>query len=115
MVKVKVYGNGQAHVGADLALKKRLYVSGWSLSGELLTIRERKDNKSNKVSIVYKDKEPVGVAILASGEIQAFVRKSERRNGFGKMAVESLQPDEGVRHGYGIDGSMTFWNKVLEK
>lgn len=116
-VKVKVFSKDKAPEGAGIALKHRLYVSGWNLSGELVSIRNSNDNGKHKVSIVYKDDEPVAVAILNNREVQAFVRKSERKQGFGTMAVKGLKPpkERDAYYGCGIDGSYKFWNKVLEK
>lgn len=116
-IKVKVYSKDKAAEGADIALKNRLYVSGWCLSGELVSIRESRDHAKHKVSIVYKDDEPVAVAVLNNRELQAFVRKRERKAGLGKMAVQSLKPPtkRDAFYGDGIDGSHVFWHKVLEK
>jgi hypothetical protein len=114
MIKVKLYSDGKAHKGADLALKSRLYVSGWALSGELLSIREAK-RKDDRVAVLIKDKAPVAVAILSGRSVQAFVRKQERRNGYGRMVVKELSPPDNAWTGTGIDGSDSFWNKVLER
>ena len=113
MIDIKLYDNGNAHIGADIALKSRLYVSGWNLSGELGKIRaERKTD--NKVALLFKGNVCIAVAVLRRDFVQAFVRKQERRNGYGRMVVEKLGVSKSVDHGEGIDGSWKFWSSVLK-
>ena len=102
---------------ADLALKHRLYVSGWQLSGVLKEIRENPEGSCLGISIVIKDGVPVSVATLPtttdSNIINCFTRKKLRKSGYGRMAVGALL-DMGLTftgHDFGIDGCEKFYQK----
>lgn len=99
--------------GADIALKSRLYVSGWSLSCDLQ--RYRRDPigyRHVKIVLAYDGDKPVGVvAAEVNGTVQAFVRKSYRRRGIASGMIRA----HGIKVVYcgdGIDGSYKFWDKV---
>lgn len=99
--------------GADIALKSRLYVSGWSLSCDLQ--RYRRDPigyRHVKIVLAYDGDKPVGVvAAEVNGTVQAFVRKSYRRRGIASGMIRN----HGITVGYygdGIKNSDKFWNKV---
>lgn len=107
------YKDSVARQLADLALKNKLYVSGWMLSEMLLDIRTKPDADGYGISVVLKDKIPVSVAIARDNEtISAFTRKALRRNGFGTKAVMALKEVvPGVSgHTQGIDGSTEFFS-----
>lgn len=99
---------------ADIALKNRLYVSGWCLSQDLKDIRAG-NIKNAKVVLAEKDGKYVGVAIhgkfrYSYYNTSIFVRKSERRKGIAsKMLGEFKNKD--CYAGYGVVGSEKFWNK----
>jgi hypothetical protein len=100
---------------ADIALKNRLYVSGWCLSGDLKHYRENASSYEDRLKIVlaYDDDKPVGVVVSDEryGDVQAFVRKSYRRRGIASGAIKHGRIK--VRHcGDGIDGSEHFWTHV---
>lgn len=111
MFKIIKYEGEAASKGADVALKARLYVNGWQLSGELVKIR--KGSVRAQVALAYDtDGVPVGVSVRGEGNwLNVFVRKSHRKNGVGTLLVEALKSED-VRAGYGIVGSLSFWNKV---
>lgn len=98
---------------ADIALKNRLYVSGWCLSQDLKDIRAG-NIKNAKVVLAEKGGKYVSVAI--HGEIgyhyntAAFVRKSERRKGIASKMVGKFS-NLPCYAGYGVTGSEKFWNK----
>ena len=94
---------------ADDALKARLYVSGWCLSGELLNIRDYLSETSNErpfydIAVAYEDGNAVGVSIINEhGNIQVFVRKAKRHNGYGRKLVRKIRR-EGAYGLCGADG-----------
>lgn len=107
------YSEMEVHRGADIALKNRLYVSGWSLSCDLK--RYRRDPigyRHVKIVLAYDGEIPVGVvAAEPNGTVQVFVRKSYRRRGIASGMIRS----HGIKVVYcgdGIDGSYKFWDKV---
>jgi len=79
---------------AKIALKHRLYVSGWFL-GE--TIRKIvKDNpewcKNYKMALYYYNKTPVGVCLRTNNKLlMVFVRKSYRNKGIGRKLVKCMK------------------------
>ena len=86
---------------ADVALKNRLYVSGWCLSGELINIREC-DNADYRIALAYEDGVPVGVAVVTEDKnLQVFVRKAKRGHGYGRQLVNAVK-SKGC---YGICGA----------
>ena len=94
---------------ADDALTARLYVSGWCLSGELLNIRDYLSETSNErpfydIAVAYEDGNAVGVSIInENGNIQVFVRKAKRHNGYGRKLVRKIRR-EGAYGLCGADG-----------
>lgn len=99
----------------SLALKHRLYVSGWCLHSELSNCGGW---GAREAAIYLSNGIPVGVAVIASGhDIQVFVRKSQRRKGIGRKLVEHMRahfPAHANRMdgGYGIKGSLEFWKST---
>ena len=94
---------------ADDALKARLYVSGWCLSGELLNIRDYLSETSTErpfydIAVAYEDGVAVGVSIInENGNLQVFVRKAKRHNGYGRKLVRKIRR-EGAYGLCGADG-----------
>ena len=111
-IKNVKYSEDDAKVGADIALKNRLYVSGWSLSKVLQQIRYgiiRAD-----VLIAFNNDTPVSVVVVETNRLyaQAFTRKSMRKRGIAKSLIKEC----GAKiksTGIGIDGSSVFWSKVI--
>ncbi len=112
-IKTRVYSNGQAHVGADIALKARLYVSGWNLSDQLKETRSAK-LKEDKIAITYVDNVPVSVVSLHRRTLMAFTRKSERQKGYGIRSFSAMKLESMPYHDVGIDGSGIFWRKAKQ-
>lgn len=101
-----------ARIAASIALNHRLFVSGWSLSGDLRQIKNGNSHVGARVAIYYKDSTPVGVCLQKQyGFIEVFVRKSERCNGIGRQLVQQFKSKKSYAM-CGVDGSEVFWNKV---
>jgi hypothetical protein len=96
--------------GAALALKHRLYVSGWQLS-YILQILKTSQNSQNRIVIGFLDDVPVAVAVLNHNNICAFCRKQHRRNGYAGACVRALRAHN-ASAGTGIVGSANFWHKM---
>lgn len=93
---------------ADLALKHRLYVSGWCLSGTLKDIRSGKYEAQVKLQKVAGV--PVAVAVLKNNFIQVFVKKEHRNKGIGRKLISRFKCGD-LRGGYGVIGSLDFYEK----
>lgn len=111
-------------VNSDIALKNRLYVSGWLLSGALVNAR---DDPTNKLVLLhYIDDVPVGVIYaryvnsvnsVNLVNVQVFVRKSKRNLGIGSALVNNvkeLSPNAKFTWNCGTIGSRYFWSKQFE-
>lgn len=103
---------------ADKALKARLYVSGWCLSGELLYIRDGMPDAEfglYSIAIAIEDDVPVGVSIVNdSNNLQVFVRKAKRGQGYGRKLVNRIKR-EGAYGICGADGDgKVFVNNGVE-
>ena len=113
-----IKGRSLAHMKklADDALKARLYVSGWCLSGELLNIRDYLSETSTErpfydIAVAYEDGVAVGVSIInENGNIQVFVRKTKRHNGYGRKLVRKIRR-EGAYGLCGADGEGKIFTK----
>ena len=105
--------NLTAQEAAAIALKNRLYVSGWGLSSQLSLISKGKMPDA-KVVLCEKDGKCVGVAVrISKGKYwntAVFVRKSERRQGIGSKLLSNVKTDDSIA-GYGIEGCQNFWDK----
>ena len=110
---IHIYLPNSAHKAADIALKNRLYVSGWQLSYILKNIRSKQHHfTGSKVAIYTSHGVPVGVAVITKhNSIQAFVRQSERRKGIGSILVKAVAGEERYYAQQGIVGSEQFWYK----
>lgn len=77
---------------AKIALRNKLYVSGWELSYEFQRIITYCGQNGKAICLVYKDDIPVAVTIICkyTGNISSFTRKKERLQGFGKLAIHTL-------------------------
>lgn len=106
----------QNQINADIALKNRLYVSGYLLSGILIDIRS--GVLSANVVLHFEDNNPVGVAVHVleddyyDYQLMVFVRKSKRGNGIGSKLLKSLKAPEGCIVGRGCKASYPFWHKT---
>lgn len=106
---IKTYTKETLAEGCSIALKNRLYVSGWSLSRGLCYAR--KSGKGTLALLFIGDK-PVAVCFSDEyGSVETFVRKSQRRKGFGAavlLAVKSVLKKK-LKGQCGIKGSMEFY------
>ena len=108
MAIVKKYSGEDVATAANVALKKRLYVSGWLLSSELKNARQEPEQFD--LCLAYDNDDVVGVSIQkkVSGFTQVFVRKAKRRNGIGRLLVEPLKTEKA----YGVKGiRTTIWSE----
>ena len=102
-MEYNLYKGVDTKVAADIALKSRLYVSGWMLSSYLKKIR--KGEIDARVVLCTENGCAVGICVqvlsgVRKGFTQVFVKKSYRKRGIGtKMA--SLVKFEGC---YGVKG-----------
>jgi GNAT superfamily N-acetyltransferase len=101
-------------INADIALKNRLYVSGYMLSGVLIKIRSGKLDA--RVVIHVENENPVGVAVYIPNEFSyyetmIFVRKAMRNRGIGSSLLEKLNAPKKTRVGVGCSASRNFWYK----
>ena len=101
-------------INADIALKNRLYVSGYMLSGVLVKIRNGKLDA--RVVIHIENDIPVGVAVTDFSHFSyygtmVFVRKSMRNRGIGSKLLEKLKASKHTRVGVGCPASRSFWHK----
>lgn len=96
-----------------LAIKHRLFVSGWMLNEQL---HRGATGRGIRHAAVYMDGGiPMAVAVVTQyGDIQVFVRKSQRRKGFGSTLVthmKKLMGESPMDAGTGLlSGSREFWN-----
>ena len=110
MIEVKTYHKETLAHGVDLALSNRLFVPGWDLNGSLKNAKQRNEGT---VALVFKHGKPVAISFADRWITQAFTRKTERRNGYGRMAVKALREiHKTSSHGCGKKGSDVFWEKV---
>ena len=116
-VVIKTTKTRSAKELADIALKNRLYVSGWSLTEVLQDIRKGKQEAH--VAIAYDGDTPIAVSIFMEkyrngwDHVQVFVRKSYRRNGIGKRLVNRLcKNKKNVFAIYGVDQSVDFFENL---
>lgn len=111
---------------AGLALKHRLYVSGWQLSFYLTSIKYNEKVAENYIVKLHYNTEdkPVGVITYDKKNeyIMIFVRKSERNKGIGTGLVQNLRQtlhqnnlNQKINHGDGINGSEYFFYKAKKR
>lgn len=113
-----IKGRSLAHMKklADDALKARLYVSGWLLSSELMYIRNCLTETCNErpfydIAIAYEDGVAIGVSIInEKNNLQVFVRKAKRHNGYGRKLVRKIRRD-GAYGICGVDGEGKIFTK----
>lgn len=106
----------QNQINADIALKSRLYVSGYQLSHVLVGIRD--GGIIGNVVLHYDETNtPVGVAVHITDrsfigyETMIFVRKSKRRQGIGSLLIKQLNGPKSSFVGRGCSASRPFWKK----
>lgn len=116
---IKVYSDGNVVEGCNIALRSRLYVSGWNLSRYLKAVRS--GNVHGTVLIYFRNNTPIGVCLVITGRtwlnIQFFVRKNERRTGVATALFKEAYALFGNRkyyHSDGIDGSEYFFKTIFK-
>lgn len=104
----------QNQINADIALKNRLYVSGYMLSSVLIDIRSGVND--GRVVIHFENDLPVGVAVTQPAhscyyETMIFVKKSMRKRGIGTKLLAQLNASKITSVGIGCKASLNFWHK----
>jgi hypothetical protein len=121
---IKLYTGENLRDGANIALRARLYVSGWELSSVLQFCRQTLRPDQYFIAIKFINGEPVALAYhTLFGDMQAFCKKSERRNGYASACVKAIMThaektghsfqERRIHYGIGIVGSCSFWASVL--
>jgi hypothetical protein len=120
MRKIVLYEGAKAAEGADIALKAKLFVSGWELSKELQEIRKSAHLSLNEysVAIAFNGEIPVTAVIRFGTTLQAFCKASERRKGNAQACVWKIKKahpelEPVFRAAEGVQGSTSFWNQCL--
>lgn len=109
----------ESQVNANIALRGRLYVSGFLLSGVLKDIRA--GILEARVNLHYEDDIPVGVAVLITDgvptnylssyyDLMIFVRTSYRNRGIGKKLIDEMNVSTRLKVGRGSRYSCNFWH-----
>jgi hypothetical protein len=116
VIKIKIYEDETLDEGINLALGHRLYVSGWALSYELTRARQQHPwpvTAGKKLAIMFKDKNPICLAFLAShSQLLAFCKKSERGQGYASACVKAIKPSRNSWAGEGVIGTVNFWKRL---
>ncbi len=113
MLTTKVYSGAKLSVGADLAIRARLYVPGWELRGVLQCMKTN-HRQDSKMAITFRDSVPICVVVSHYGETMAFTRKIERKKGIGMKTFKAMKLHKMPLYGHGIKGSYDFWRKVAK-
>lgn len=93
---------------AALALKHKLYVAGWEMSRYLQ--RTKRTGEHDVKVVADEGGVPVSVCVNVRGHVMCFTRKSQRREGYGSLALKAVMGDCGdVCAGGGIRGSDDFF------
>ena len=115
-VQYKKFQGEEVKVAASQALKNKLFVPGWELSGELKSIKNG-NSPYDIVCLAYIEEKPVSIVIADENTWQtpmAFTSKMYRRKGIAKNLISKT----GVKikfGGDGIEGSEVFWQKLHNK
>lgn len=115
--------DNELKIKADIALKNRLFVSGFDLSYLLQNIRSGQIGyKEANIVLEYVEEKAVGVAVYVfdrdfeeESNVHVFVRKAFRRKGIGKKLIKSLNlPTEKnkLSVALGSNASWSFWQKM---
>lgn len=111
MVNIVCFKGEDCKIAADIALKNRLYVSGWSLSGYLIDVRKGRKTDT-RIALAYKDNKPVGVSLQMSyGLTMCFTKKAYRRQGIGRQLTKCFK-NKSSYGTWGLDGAEYFWKNV---
>lgn len=115
---IKLYSNETLVEGINLALKHRLYISGWCLSVCLVWARKEANRLGHKdyfsLALYFKDDVPIALCFRQGRGLQAFCKKSERKKGYAAKCVQHIKKhvDGEVSARSGVEGSLTFWAKM---
>lgn len=114
MITYKLYTGVKTKEAAELALKYRLYVPGWSLCGEyvhLIQMNPERMHQNHRMVLAFDGDTPVGAMVHTSWcSLMAFVRVKYRRQGIGSQMVKhmKIRPVD-CTAGEGLRGTKNFW------
>lgn len=117
---IKLYERRTLIEGINLALKHRLYVSGWCLSGSLVYARDSVSENPSlglnySVALYFVNDVPVAICFREYSTLQSFCKKQERNKGYASACVKAVKKSflcpKDIRADYGIQGSLDFWHK----
>lgn len=120
---IKIYKTPAEIIEAcTLALKNRLYVSGWQLSRRLVEARrtaalEKAYGRlfSNfKIALKFIHGVPVAISLhdpMYHPTVMAFCAVAHRRNGYAAGCVNALQLDGKFTASIGLEHSRSLWKK----
>jgi hypothetical protein len=112
---IKLYKTQRELVeAASMALKNRMYVSGWYLSSVYKHLREYPNVcVGDVIAIKFVNELPVAIAVTECRTIMAFCKREHRKNGFASECVNAIKNDTKGNYtaGLGVDGSFTFWRR----
>lgn len=100
---------------AKIAIKNRLFVSGWLLNSVLHQIKN--GTLLAKVVLHYENNTPVAVAVnivdasYFDYKTMVFVRKTQRNKGIGSKILKELDAPKNSQVGKGVNESVNFWLK----
>ena len=115
---IKFYSNETLVEGINLALKHRLYISGWCLSEDLTRARKEANRLEHKdffsLALYFKNDVPIALCFRQGRGLQAFCKKSERKKGYAAKCVQHMKKhvEFALKAGSGVEGSLTFWAKM---
>jgi GNAT superfamily N-acetyltransferase len=114
-MNVQIYSTpSQVLVAASLARDHRLYVPGWSLFREYVTIINREISRYRyRIGLAFEGSTPVSIAMELNDleEVWAFTKVAYRNKGYGSAILQRLKPNPRFQANIGTEGSEHFWTK----
>lgn len=108
MFRVQVYKDDTLATGARIALRSRLYVSGWALAGCYVDMMN--DQLDGEIALGFLDGEPICAIVNDFAQVMAFCRKALRGNGYTSRCLQRIDTS-GLIADTGVEGSAKFWQK----
>lgn len=107
---------------AEIALKNRLYVAGWSLRKNLMAVSALEKRKKGRTQIVigFKGVTPVSVAMFSANTrgrvfVMLYVKPQYRRKGIATNMIELWRKNYKCKKFVaflGVEGSEAFFKKI---
>jgi hypothetical protein len=109
--QIKKYFGPSLSEGAQIAIDNKLYVDGWLLK-KLYPKISKIDNGRNMIIIMFRNNQPIALAVRVLNLIAAFCDEDYRRNGYCKKLVAELSITTEDYSGRGIFASPMFYRSV---